>query len=897
MISAPIVIEETAGIDRFKEPVTMGIPFCRGLVKDASSLILRDSRGPDIPLQAQVLAVWPDNSLKWVLLDFQITISKKSRKELELVQRKSGDVPENASGLSIEVDKDHFIINSVAASFFLNKHEFKPFDRVLVEGSDLLNRSGNRIGLVDEFGNEYRPLIDSIFLETEGHLRTTIKGDGSFRSENNRMVAAFFSRINFFVNKSAVSIEFTILNPKAAKHPGGLWDLGDPGSFFFKELSIQTAMKTNPASLTKSFELYEDPVPMIYQHAPADPTCHQLDSSDHLLIYQDSSGGENWRSKNHVNRYNEVKTSFRGFRIFKDDVVIQEGNRANPIVSIIDGSNQISGGVQHFWQNFPKAMDIRENILTISLFPSQFNDVFELQGGEQKTHKIFLEFKSLKDKNSGLKWIQSPIIARSTPEWYSMTKAFRYLIPEHEDPNTDATNLIRTAIDGKNTFFHRREIIDEYGWRNFGEFYADHEAAGNESTEPLISHYNNQYDCIYACLNQFARNGDFRWFLLADQLCTHVKDIDIYHTDDDRPENNRGLFWHTEHYIDAQTATHRCFSEKHSANRDMSIYGGGPSLSHNYSSGLLLHYFMTGTPSSREAFLELVNNAINCIDIASTISSHLVKFLRKAHVAIKKNFKKNNLVELNKVYGLEGPGRGSGNALNTFLDAYILTDDKAYLKKIDKIILDCVKPDDNIDNKDLLDVENRWMYTIFLQSLGKYLDVKVEKGQFDNMWTHAKESLVHYSKWVANNEHLYLAKPEKLEFPNETWAAQDIRKCNILLYASKYADQNLSKLFVRKAMDFYYEPFSTLCKFPTRFLLRPMILTINNASMLSHFNANSFNDEEYYKTNQSKADKNSEKPLAFAYPKTSVFNIIERLLSFSVRKEISYLKWRILSRL
>ena len=51
-------------------------------------------------------------------------------------------------------------------------------------------------------------------------------------------------------------------------------------------------------------------------------------------------------------------------------------------------------------------------------------------------------------------------------------------------------------MDGPNSFFSRREIIDEYGWRHYGEVYADHENAYYSGVKPLVSHYNNQYDLV-----------------------------------------------------------------------------------------------------------------------------------------------------------------------------------------------------------------------------------------------------------------------------------------------------------------------------------------------------------------------------------------------------------------
>ena len=163
--------------------------------------------------------------------------------------------------------------------------------------------------------------------------------------------------------------------------------------------------------------------------------------------------------------------------------------------------------------------------------------------------------------------------------------------------------LLNEAVDGPNSLFARREIIDEYGWRNYGEVYADHENAHSSGPKPIISHYNNQYDVIYGMLLQFFRSGDPRWWDLADPLARHVIDIDVYHTKRDKAAYSGGLFWHTDHYRDAATCTHRAYSK---ANVPLGRpYGGGPSCEHNYTTGLLYYHYLTGDPLAREAVLEL----------------------------------------------------------------------------------------------------------------------------------------------------------------------------------------------------------------------------------------------------------------------------------------------------
>ncbi|NLD38190.1 MAG: hypothetical protein GX654_15110 [Desulfatiglans sp.] len=584
-----------------------------------------------------------------------------------------------------------------------------------------------------------------------------------------------------------------------------------------------------------------------------------------LLIYQDSSGGENWQSLNHVNRDNEVKTSFRGYKLLEGGMVarsdtgesnnlelsaksiadgcsgmkiIKEGFRANPILTLHSSRFTIGGSIQHFWQNFPKALSVKENILQVKLFPEEFNDVFELQGGEQKTHTFFINFLCSEEKNDmSLGWIQNPLVPCSSPEYYLNTKAIPFLISKKNNPDKDILTLLDSAIRGNNTFFKRREIIDEYGWRNFGELYADHEAVNQKSEKPLVSHYNNQYDCLNGFLFQFFQTGESKWFLIADQLCSHIKDIDIYHTKHDRLEFNNGMFWHTEHYIDARTATHRCYSRHHAEQRNMAYYGGGPALSHNYASGLLLHYFLTGSATSSVSVQELAGFVESNIGIDDTFSNKIIKGAKRIKARLTR-FRLPGMVEIEKVYNLNGPSRASGNALTALLDAWALTDDYIYLKTAHSLILRCISPEDDIPSMELLDRENRWMYTVFMQALGKFLDLKTDHEQFDAYWHYAKKSLLHYAEWIAVNEYPYLDKPEQLEFPNETWAAQEIRKCNVLLYAAKYANQDKKDLYLEKADFFFKKAIEQFNTFDTRTLTRPLVLIMQNAGMHAYAGVN-----------------------------------------------------------
>src|SRR5262245_31958873 len=66
VVAIPLFLESAADCAA-SQPVTIGIPFAKGTLRDPNSLRLSDSV-EEIPLQAQVLAHWSDGSVKWLLL-------------------------------------------------------------------------------------------------------------------------------------------------------------------------------------------------------------------------------------------------------------------------------------------------------------------------------------------------------------------------------------------------------------------------------------------------------------------------------------------------------------------------------------------------------------------------------------------------------------------------------------------------------------------------------------------------------------------------------------------------------------------------------------------------------------------------------------------------------------
>jgi hypothetical protein len=235
---------------------------------------------------------------------------------------------------------------------------------------------------------------------------------------------------------------------------------------------------------------------------------------------------------------------------------------------------------------------------------------------------------------------------------------------------------------------------------------------------------------------------------------------------------------------------------------------------------------MTGDVRAKESVLDLarfVLNGINGPDEPIALLKAMVKH-NLSWIKQKRGFQNPIPYEL-----LEGPDRASGNALGVLLDAYTLTGERGYLLKAEELIKCCIHPEDDLAKRKLSDVNIRLMYTIFLQALGKYLEMKLEKGEIDYMYAYSVESLLHYAKWMLGNEVPFLSIREQLDYPNfATRATTDIRKTNVLILAASYSEGDLRLRFLEKARFFFETSIRDLLSLETRILTRPIAILMQN---------------------------------------------------------------------
>ena len=799
IISPVRLVVESSLATSAEQPVTVGIPFPRGAITGLERLSLADPSGHPVLVQATPLAHWADGSVKWLLLDFLCRPVPGGRGAWSLSLR-GGELlgarqPE--ARLHVEETARGMIVGTGPATFALDREVLAPILRAEIDGIPILDPARTRIVLVDARGSDRGLRVDQIGIEANGPVRATVRLTGVCEGRR-RGVCRVVARLSFFAGTSLARIELALHNPGRAHHPGGLWDLGDPGSILFRDLCLRLGLVGEGLRHVQWTEDFAGPRRTI--------------GASPFQIYQDSSGGENWRSRNHVNRVGEVPLQFRGYRV-KSGEGESAGLRASPVVSVQGPVGTITAAIPEFWQQFPKAIDTEGGALNLRLFPGQSGDLFELQGGERKTHTVWLHFsRGDQSEVNPLEWVHRPARVHLRPEWYAEAGMFPLLAPGRRDPGDRYESFLSAVVDGPRSLAERREIIDEYGWRHYGDIYADHEGVYHQGPAPAISHYNNQYDFLNGLLMQYFRSGDSRWLDLTDPLARHVMDIDIYHTNEDRAAYNGGMFWHTDHYRDAATSTHRAYSRANSGPA-RGGYGGGPCNEQNYTTGLLNYYYFTGNPLAREAVLSLADWVVAMDDGRNTPFGLI-------------DDGPTGLASRTTEANYHGPGRGCGNSINALLDAWLLTGSRDYLDQAERLIRRAVHPELDIPALDLLETELRWSYTVFLSVLGRYLVLKDQADERDAMYAYARSGLLAFAGWMVDHEIPYFDRPENLEYPTETWAAQELRKANVLRMAAQYADEPHRQRLIDRGNELAERAWHDLLRFPSRDVARSIALLL-----------------------------------------------------------------------
>ena len=193
---------ETGGVRRRGEPVSTGVPLPKGRVRAPERLALVDGQGRRIPVQTQVLDRWPDESVRWLLLDFALDLDARADTVLSLrdgMPANPDSVQARGSQPTVEVrfPDESVFVDTGPVQFALEPGTVLPFRSVRAGGVELLERGGG-LRCRDAEDRVWVGTVDSVAVEVAGPLRATVRLDGAFRHGTDTPPLQLQMRAHFF---------------------------------------------------------------------------------------------------------------------------------------------------------------------------------------------------------------------------------------------------------------------------------------------------------------------------------------------------------------------------------------------------------------------------------------------------------------------------------------------------------------------------------------------------------------------------------------------------------------------------------------------------------------------------------------------------------------------------
>lgn len=603
-------IDEPAGVSRVDQNVRTGVPIPKGLVQVADPLILlKGSRTQ--PLQTRPLSVWDDGSIRWLLLDTQVSLGAGESEHLELKFASTTTAQQEAIGVS-ETD-DLILVDTGPLQFSVPKknagviHSASLGRTVLIEApktepsKDTAPDRGPWVSLGDDhfYGRllknnsvaaasdpikRYENYIDtqwgtpfnhtglwdlSVTIEEQGDLHVVVRISGTHLNALGEAYSSFVTRVHAYQGDSKLRFEHTFIFTGTGNDKITGYGLRLP--FAGSSTLIEGHSATSGGVTHLEYDTFD---------------VNGTSQLGQALGYVAKSDGVATMTV----ALNDMAQNFpKSLVVSSSGVDVQLYPLSAPALnverysSLIDTANSESGGI----------------LMNRSAQGISKTDVFEVKfdlGG--------LNPSSAKDMARALN--AGPLLALADANWYSDSRvmgigAFAFASDLADSPiNYRIDRKLHVLADFMR--FNQREQFDWFGMMNYGDIRG--KFSGGCS--------NNTNDCVWSTLGrygwsgnsgepsnqlwvQFLRKPSREVFRDAVALTRHTQDLQMIHYGDATQHADESI----------SGGRNREFSvgslHRHGV-QPWSGYGQQPEYSHV--SGLETYYYLSGDARAKEALFE-----------------------------------------------------------------------------------------------------------------------------------------------------------------------------------------------------------------------------------------------------------------------------------------------------
>lgn len=546
-----LTVRNHTGVALTAQPVRGGVPFALGELKQAQARLL-DAQGKLLPCQARATAHWYDGSVKWLLVDTQVSLPADGQAQLKLVTG-AGETPALKRAVKVEDRADQLVVDTGAARFVFSRQQFGCPAAVWVD----LNRDGKceaqatsgpsqfvceiehtppgppneENWLRDSAGGpretfSARPDADyAVTVENANDLRAVVKLSGWLTNDAGRKLVQYVIRAHACAGSPELRLCPTFIYA------------GRPKEDFIRAMYLRFPRAAEGAATW----------------ALGGETRHdgKFAGSAPVSLYE--TGPEKIY---HLAPYDQDKTVT--YRLMQGDQELAAGKDAAGWARVADRRGSLQLAVRDFWQMHPKELRLQPDAATVYLWPELGNKVLDFRrrydevenvyhydlslweyGGEGVglTHEIALRYgPSTEDTAADMTAaMDNPLLLECDPQYLVSTNVFGPLTPADRTrfPHLEAVQDVTVAWMGRNQRqFHWDGMID-YGDTLFHGYntpsHYGYVSPKGWCSRGYVGWLNDDGGLDNALFVRYLMTGDYETFRMAERLARHSMDVDTCH--------------------------------------------------------------------------------------------------------------------------------------------------------------------------------------------------------------------------------------------------------------------------------------------------------------------------------------------------------------------------------
>lgn len=588
-LEVKLTVSDDAQAARKGGIVTCGIPFAKGAVKDTAKLSV--SGGAQvIPAQFAELARWDDGSIRWVLMDSQVSVPAGGKAELVLHDDGKNGPPaapvqasDAAEAVKVTTGPLEFVVDKKKSSFLAS---------LKVDGKELLTSAGRGLVLHTQEGNEVAAgPPGQVAIEQAGPMKAIVCLKGKFPGVHDGLLS-YTVRLAAYAGQRFVKAHVWLENDGARGYGGK--EEKEPTNLewlLFKGMAVELGLGlgANVAASCEGVEAQGN-FKVLQYCVPSHDPARAKRSPPHGA----------WHT------FEDME-----YTITSQGKELKKGDRTDGVVTLKSDAGTLTAAIRAFWQNHEKAIELDGQTLRLWLWPLGFQwprhgtptdymsvydrnltarvkkGLYNLPGGTHKGHEFILDFSGRPPQEAAGE-LSAPLFALASAEYYAATGAAPGLFAPPEvrtgnaecDAKLDAwmrmTRSVADPDDPTSLFRARQQAVTHnlfwFGWMDFGDIAVP-------GRGPCSLHY----DWPWILLLDALRTGDVRFLRLATDMVRHRTDVDQHWSDRDLPEH-RGLMLRDQNYADYHGSR---------------LYRP-PDVTSNWLAGVVFYYLLTGEPKALE---------------------------------------------------------------------------------------------------------------------------------------------------------------------------------------------------------------------------------------------------------------------------------------------------------